>query len=267
VRVPRLGHISELSRCSVKLHVRDTEDLAIGTGFFYRIQGHCWLVTAGHNVTGLHAETGEALSPGRLPTEIRLALGEVEKEEESGVRFGVTTLQLFNAGDTSEPVFRTHPAGREVDVAALPMENGIGSFHLAVNDDLDCTEDFRVEAGCDAFILGYPEGLSLGGHIPLWKRATVASDPSSKTVDFLVDTATRSGMSGSPVFVRETGIITPNGARAGPAGGLSPDAIFGQAFTFAGVYTSRPLPDQAGFLAQLGRVFTAGAIDEVLADP
>ena len=43
-------------------------------------------------------------------------------------------------------------------------------------------QDMRVEAGyarvaAEVFILGYPEGLSMQGVMPVWKRGSIASEP------------------------------------------------------------------------------------------
>jgi hypothetical protein len=69
-----------------------------------------------------------------------------------------------------------------------------------------------IEVADDVFVIGYPFGK--GGLeipiLPVWKRASIASEPSlSYYTDgrdcFLIDTTTRSGMSGSPVIAYKTG--------------------------------------------------------------
>ncbi|MFH4113730.1 hypothetical protein WAI92_21810, partial [Acinetobacter baumannii] len=67
----------------------------------------------------------------------------------------------------------------------------------------------------DAFILGYPLKLTGGGNFPIWKRGTIATEY-IVNLDYLpkyyIDTATtKSGMSGSPVFIQSTGITYPKG--------------------------------------------------------
>jgi hypothetical protein len=66
----------------------------------------------------------------------------------------------------------------------------------------------------DAFVLGYPRGMSGGGHFPVWKRATIATEPDidlDGLPRFYIDTATREGMSGSPVYAQEVGYWLPEG--------------------------------------------------------
>jgi len=54
-------------------------------------------------------------------------------------------------------------------------------------------------------VLGYPEGMIGPGRSPIWKRGSMASEPKYNWRDkpgFLIDTATRNGMSGAPVVAR-----------------------------------------------------------------
>ena len=63
----------------------------------------------------------------------------------------------------------------------------------------------RKEMGDSVFILGFPLGLTPTRHLPIWKRASIASEmdvPVDGLPAFLVDAATREGMSGSPVIHR-----------------------------------------------------------------
>ena len=56
--------------------------------------------------------------------------------------------------------------------------------------------------GDDVFVIGFPLDNKPTGHFPIWKRASVASEmdvPLNGLPAFLIDTATRPGMSGSPV--------------------------------------------------------------------
>jgi hypothetical protein len=77
----------------------------------------------------------------------------------------------------------------------------------------------------------------------------------------LIDTATRRGMSGSPVVARRSGIIHPRGENLG-ATGISPNTIIGQADTFLGVYSGRLGNDEMGI--QVGIVWKASVIEEII---
>lgn len=56
--------IHQLTRTSVRLSLTSGgKSLAIGTGFFWKSGDATLLITAAHNLTGIHPETGEHLSP------------------------------------------------------------------------------------------------------------------------------------------------------------------------------------------------------------
>ena len=104
--------------------------------------------------------------------------------------------------------------------------------------------------------MGYPRGMSGGGHFPIWKRATIATEPD---VDldglprFYVDTATREGMSGSPVYAQEVGYWLPEGETD------KAKASIGKGRRFIGVYSGR-LGAEDEFKAQLGIVWKESAL-------
>jgi len=61
--------------------------------------------------------------------------------------------------------------------------------------------DMLIDLGDNLFLPGYPLGLSAGGLLPIWKRASLASSlefGQGINCFFYVDTATREGMSGAP---------------------------------------------------------------------
>ena len=72
-----------------------------------------------------------------------------------------------------------------------------------------------------------------------------------------VDTASRPGMSGSPVIFRRTGI---HGAKNGE---LKPDSIIGTIQNFVGIYSGRVL-GKTELEAQLGIVWKKEVIDEII---
>src|SRR4051812_28778574 len=87
------------------------------------------------------------------------------------------------------------------------------------------------------FVLGYPEGMIGPGRTPIWKRGSIASEPGYNWRDkpsFLIDTATRNGMSGAPVVARHSGVLN-----LGLGPGLSRDSIIGTVTKFVGIYSGR----------------------------
>jgi hypothetical protein len=96
---------------------------------------------------------------------------------------------------------------------------------------------------------------------PIWKRATVASSPHlgwQGQEKFLVDCASREGMSGAPaVFYRRSAnlsITTPAGVQ--PIG-RGPHTVF------RGIYTSR-LGGSSEFEAQIGTVWHREVADQII---
>jgi hypothetical protein len=148
-----------------------------------------------------------------------------------------------------------HP-GQLVDFGMLPLSPKEEPDWYAINQLK--TLDLSLAIGQDVYILGYPFGISSGGY-PIWKRASIASEPQVLTQAqpyILVDTASRPGMSGSPVIRRSwdnhslsnTSLLTTVGAET----------------RFIGVYSGRPSTTDP-LDAQLGLVWPARLIDEILA--
>lgn len=102
-----------------------------------------------------------------------------------------------------------------------------------------------------AFIIGFPFGLQHHG-FPIWKKASFATEPYFSELfpsDFmLVDSASRPGMSGSPVVQQEHGEVELEGGSFGrveQAGGVC---------RLVGVYSGRCHTNDPND-AQLGRVW------------
>jgi len=88
--------------------------------------------------------------------------------------------------------------------------------------------------GSDVFILGFPRGLATQGVLPVWKRASVASEPlrevSGRPI-FLLDTVSRKGMSGSPIISFGRDITDEDGI---PLSDMAPDETIWLVGVFAG---------------------------------
>jgi hypothetical protein len=118
--------------------------------------------------------------------------------------------------------------------------------------------------GDDVFVLGYPRGLTGGAILPIWKRGTVATEPMfdhNQLPRFLIDTATREGMSGAPVIARANSGSYRNAAGvpvlAMRAHGLAPPT------KFIGIYSGR-IPGAIDLEAQVGIVWKARVIEEII---
>jgi hypothetical protein len=112
----------------------------------------------------------------------------------------------------------------------------------------------------DVYALGFPRGMSGRGVTPIWKRGTIATEPDLDHDDrpiFLIDTATRDGMSGSPVYAQEVGTWLPPGSRD------ESKRIIGKGRMFVGIYSGRVNAEDE-FKAQLGIVWKTRVIEEVI---
>ena len=111
----------------------------------------------------------------------------------------------------------------------------------------------------DCFVIGFPKRLAHQRILPIWKRASIATEPDIPHDDlpvFLIDTATREGMSGAPVVLRTSNYISSKtGNMVMGVGAFS---------RFVGVYSGRFKGDDE-LEAQLGRVWHRAVIDEIIA--
>lgn len=111
------------------------------------------------------------------------------------------------------------------------------------------------QAGMDCLILGFPEGLFAAAFTPIWKRGSIAAEPFQEH-PYYIDSATRRGMSGSPVIIRHNGIFGLVGAK------LTGSEIIGTVERFVAIYSGRIGNDELG--GQLGRAWQAHVLTDVL---
>jgi len=232
------------------------------TGFFWSGDDGLYLITNWHNVTGWNPVADTALSAtGFRPTHVSVPVLYAEGDGKM-LRRQRYNLDLYD--DQGEPLWLEHPVhGRQVDVVALRLSDVELPTSLPLLNEFDGFFEFDVSIGDDAFVLGYPYALSGGNDLAIWKRASIATLP-NLDIDglpkILIDTATRKGMSGSPVIARRKGFVAPKGASA--ASGLTGKELFSGADTFFGVYSGRVGPDELG--GQLGIVWRADVVDQII---
>jgi hypothetical protein len=225
--------------------------LATGTAFFYRRQGKLFLVSNWHNFSGRNPQTNSPMSGhGGIPDKIRC----YACKNKPYISRGWLELPLNANGST---LWLQHPEhGCAVDIAALPVSLD-ENFRAIVLNDLPNTS-MTLAVSHDVFVLGYPLGLVQEHGLPVWKRASVATEPGTSSPKFLIDTATRSGMSGSPVVLRYRGFYKHNK----DSSGISGEDWFGEGDMFVGVYSGRL--GASDIDAQLGIVWKAHLIDEII---
>lgn len=239
--------------------------LATGTAFVYAQNDHRYLVTNWHNVTGRNSLTHKTLStqasiPNRLVAVCPIYHDGDRTSPQAVLFWEVINVPLYE--DDGSPSWYEHPShGSLVDVAAIPIgAPSPRSALICVNDQRVTFANQAVGAGTDAFVLGYPHGLSGGAKLPIWKRGSIASEPQADIDGLpkvLIDASTRRGMSGPPVFAHVEGLSFPVGST-----NLG-DGILGSTFQFMGCYSGSL--GREPFEAQLGVLWKEQAIIEIIA--
>ena len=208
--------------------------LGHATGFLYNNAGCLCLVSNWHVFSGKNAITLNVMNKdGMTPTRIEFHLT-CAKVHDTGIEFDFVPMvaDLTKDGVSLWWQHRGYLDGagvpRIVDIGILPLApylskidpKTVQSFENQVIAHQSAKEDWTYEqgtarVGSEVFILGYPIGLAKQGVFPIWKRASIASEPLYPIVDTMpaiyVNLLTRHGMSGSPVILVGNGLIGENG--------------------------------------------------------
>jgi hypothetical protein len=177
--------------------------IGLGTGFFYKFGTQTFLITNWHVVAGRHFETLRPLhSMCALPDRLKFLVG-CRGDIGEWMEVDCALYEDSSSNDQPEkPIWLEHAIhGRKIDVVAIPIdlpENG----EVHTIDRVNTVPKMLLTVSKDVFILGYPKGINGGRGFPIWKRASLATEPAIQhdgLPKILVDTATREGMSGAPV--------------------------------------------------------------------
>ena len=250
------------SKSAFRLEVHDDQGLlSSATGFFYEIDQAVFIVTNWHVVSGKHFLTQQPLAQTRrFPTCLVgyfAVTGEPLPDGRVVVRNVRAPINIY--GPDRAPLWLEHPRlGSRCDVIALPVQGDLSSssvFHKAANR----VEKGRVpiEPGCVVYVVGFPRSLKIGPGLPLWKSGYIASETAFDVTigeqslpAFFIDSQTREGMSGSPVFARYTGIWNAEEPHAPVGEPNLLNSTLGSGTQFLGCYSARLGPDEEG--ASLG---------------
>ncbi len=120
------------------------------------------------------------------------------------------------------------------------------------------THKIEHTVGDDLFLLGFPAGVTDYTLQPIWKRATIATEPRlgwNKQKQFLVDSASRKGMSGgAALYFSKMGQL--------PVSLGSSVMILQPLHILHGIYVGRI--GDSEFEAQVGVVWKKEIIDEII---
>lgn len=235
----------------------DDKKLGHATGFLYSRGGGLFLVTNWHVFSGRNAETGQPVD------ERRLAIPNALQVQFHALPIGSRWLSPKMLLNQDENVnWLQHKKGQEYDIACVRIQSlpSIVFFHDPTTNN--CAEPLAHDIGSNCFVVGYPLSHSYTEDTVVWKSASIATefalDFASKPC-FLVDATTSSGMSGSPVFLRQYGSVRYASGDVGFWSG-------GPVTEFVGIYSGRYTSSNGGPL-NLGYVWKKSLIDQMIDDP
>ena len=221
--------------------------LASGTCFFVLSADGPVLITNRHNFTGRNHFTGKPLHREcGIPDHAVVTMhgpGEVHYH-----------IDLVDHANSAAPAWTEHPTlGARADIVALPVKEMANIVGKANSVSLDGWR-YKWGVGSELHVIGYPYGR-MGGPFPIWSKGFIASEPDVDIAGlpvFLIDSRTRPGQSGSPVY-----------ARFAPGDVIDHDGKLWQAKKpmnhFLGVYSGRLRPD-----SELGLVWKQSCIEELV---
>ena len=239
--------------------------LGSGTCFFLKRNNLNYLVTNWHLASGQDANTKEPIYSDK-PTHFHVQV--FDKSQSDSQPLVRVIIPLYDSDN--QRLWLEHPTYKEkVDVIALKVEIPDNAQIYTVEECLESpSENVEVRVSDDVYILGFPLAINAGKHFPIWKRASVATEPSidiAVKIDdgsikdlphILVDSSSREGMSGSPVVFKELRCKTVKDES-------NYSANISTHFTkLVGIYSGRI--SDLNNEAQLGIVWKYQVIDEII---
>ncbi len=173
-----------------------------GTGFLYKPDGidKQFLVTNYHIITASSPKSPESILNAYPDCPDSICFSVPSNKDFKPIKCGIPLFKEDN------PKWLEHKdRSKGVDIVAIPTTFPQDCAVLN-QSQLGLVEDINFEIGSDLFIVGFPHGFSAGDFLPIWKKGAVASEPLFEPEGlkrFYIDSFTKPGMSGSPVFASE----------------------------------------------------------------
>ena len=216
-------------------------ELADATGFIYKRNGKQYLITNLHVVSGRNPCTGKILDIHKAIPELLRSFPSLYEQKTGRIEKISLYLDCRLYDQNNIPLWLIHPNyKRGIDIAVLPLENLNPPVNFWAINDIQSVNT-KISVTDDVFVVGFPLALGTNENkdFPIWKRASIASEPSINYFNddrkaFVIDGTTREGMSGSPVvfYSNFTQTSTQDG---GVCFGMSPQRVF----NFLGIYSGR----------------------------
>jgi hypothetical protein len=225
------------------------------TGFVWKRRDRFYLITNWHVASATHLFTKALLlkggsRPNKFQCHFIIRVGDYSRE----------CIEISVRDEDDNPLWLVHPTHnrRPVDIVAIPLnaEELKNRVTLLPVNEL-APAKLAVMVGMEVFILGYPFG-SVPPAFPVWKRGSIASEPDLvklTTGYYSIDTASRPGMSGSPVILRSWSNHILESSNWVATTDKPVDRIIG-------IYSGRK--DNAPAEAQIGMVWHVDYIDDII---
>lgn len=254
--------VNQYSLCSYYAEIYFNEiKLSSGTCFFTKRNERVYVITNWHIASGRDADTKVALDKmGSIPNKLRIFVP-VDCKDGTCYYDVSSFVDVSLRDEDDQPLWYEMTVGdRTVDVVAIPLENTEFCFSLIESGEEPFNKNTGIEITSEIYIVGFPFGNDYG-YTPIWKKGSVASEPNIQMEGlpyFFADTATKQGMSGSPVVMYQRRPMTIVSESEGK---------FSRNMTkLVGIYSGRiGAYSESRNDAQLGRVWHASVIDEIIA--
>lgn len=227
------------------------------TGFIYFFKNKYYLITNWHNVTGRNPIEKKRISQEHagIPDYVKTFF----RFENNSLNGQYAKIMLYEDQGLKVPKWLVHPIFREkVDVVAIQI-NPVNGLTMRPINHGDFDQNIHPIVGDECFVIGYPFSNKRFLGMPIWKKASIATEPildEDQLPKILIDSATRPGLSGSPVIYQRIGIHHVYNGK------FNNDSMFGRIRGFLGIYSGRIGKDE--FQAQLGIVWKAKVIEEII---
>lgn len=196
-----------LSYASTKLDlIFNKSVIATGSGFLWRFHDRLFLVTNWHNFTGKNPFTNKSLSASAsVPNSVRFWITRRDVLGNISAYHKPVELPLYE--EFYEPFWTQHSDFHKLKIDIAILEIKIPFSENVITLQNNKFEYLLSQVSHDVFIVGYPLKDS-DNKLPIWKRGSIASEPKipwNGKPAYLIDAASRKGMSGSPIYRRNFG--------------------------------------------------------------
>ena len=219
------------------------------TGFFYSTGKKLYFITNNHVVGGKFFIDEYTQINKKVPTPNLIPDNITIRTYGKALNDTVTIkLSLIINNEISYLTFNNSSIlGDLMDVVAIPIPQNMiapNNTDVIYLSSTDLQQGLVLYPSYDLFIVGFPFDFARYSVYPLWKKGTIASEPTLiNSNKFFIDATTRGGMSGSPVYFRGTTYIANHTQYMG-----------GLATFLIGIYSAQNVGAEIGVVWKLSKV-------------